>query len=208
LGDAPHGYPQSQTLSPQVPQKATVGLGCSRRPTEDRPIGCPGTCPPRGPMGLCISSIWMQGRDLGPCCGRVGREIVEVRQRQRWRSEGIGNSAAAGRHRSERLGRGERIDETRTGGQDVVPSWQTKPRRFSDLGAPPCQDGCALLLRMAETAGSGFRARSMESGRALMRGRSGASAPSWVTSRRHVGSAHLIHRIRRGPSNTPSRAQR
>ena len=32
------------------------------------------------------------------------------------------NPAAAGRHRSERLGRGERIDETRTGGQDVVPS--------------------------------------------------------------------------------------
>jgi len=90
LGEAPHGYPQSQTLSPQVPQKATVGLGCSRRPTEDRPIGSPGTWPPRGPMGLCIRSVGRKGRDLGHYCGRLGREMLEVRQRQRWRSEGIG----------------------------------------------------------------------------------------------------------------------
>jgi len=90
LGEAPHGYPQSQTLSPQVPQKATLGLGCSRRPTEDRPIESPGPCPPRGPMGLCIRSVGRQGRDLGHYCGRLGREMLEVRQRQRWRSEGIG----------------------------------------------------------------------------------------------------------------------
>ena len=51
LGEAPHGYPQSQTLSPQVPQKATVGLGCSRRPTEDRPIGSPGTLSTPGADG-------------------------------------------------------------------------------------------------------------------------------------------------------------
>ena len=90
LGDAPHGYPQSQTLSPQVPQKATVGLGCSRRPTEDRPIGSPGTLSTPGPMGLCIRSVGRKGRDLGHYCGRLGREMLEVRQRQRWRSEGIG----------------------------------------------------------------------------------------------------------------------
>ena len=32
---------------PINPRTATVGVGCSRRLTEDRPIGSPGTCAPR-----------------------------------------------------------------------------------------------------------------------------------------------------------------
>ena len=158
LGEAPHGYPQSQTLSPQVPQKATVGLGCSRRPTEDRPIGSPGTLSTPGPMGLCIRSVGRKGRDLGHYCGRLGREMLEVRQRQRWRSEGIGiqrlrvDPAVSALDEASGLMKPE--PEVRT---SFHPG-KTKPRRFSNLGAPPFQDGCALLLRLTRLRGVPLRA--------------------------------------------------
>ncbi len=100
--------PQSQTLSPQVPQAATVGRVAASA-MEDRPIGSPGMCR-EGRSGL--RSL------LRPTRSRDSRgtptATLAVRRNRKFRG--------CGSHRSERLGRGERIDETRTGGQDVVPS--------------------------------------------------------------------------------------
>ena len=50
----------------------------------------PGYASTSGPTGLCIWSVVKAGSGLKSLLRRLGREILEVRQRQRWRSEGIG----------------------------------------------------------------------------------------------------------------------
>ena len=50
----------------------------------------PGDASTSGPTGLCIGSVVKAGSGLKSLLRRLGGEILEVRQRQRWRSEGIG----------------------------------------------------------------------------------------------------------------------
>ena len=50
----------------------------------------PGDASTSGPTGLCIWSVVKAGSGLKSLLRRLGGEILGVRQRQRWRSEGIG----------------------------------------------------------------------------------------------------------------------